>query len=344
MGGDGRVLRGAVIGCGFFAGNHLNAWAAIEGVRIVAVCDRDPGRLEAAGERFGVAGRYADAGALFAGEELDFVDIVTTVPSHRGLVEMAASHGVAAVCQKPFAESQADALAMVAAMERAGVALMVHENFRWERPIMAARDVIAAGRIGVPFWARVSFRTGFDVVAGQPYLAQGERFVIADLGVHVLDVARFLLGEVESVSARTARVDPRVRGEDVATMLLGHVSGAASVVEASYSSRFVSDPFPQTLIDVEGSEGSVRLGAGYGMTVVDAGGSEVVDVSPALLPWAERPWHGVQESVLAIQEHWVGCLRSGAEPATSGRDNLRTSALVEAAYESAASGMTVRVA
>ena len=343
MGDETRVLRGAVVGCGFFSSNHLNAWAGIEGVRIVAVCDRDAGRLAAAGERFGIAGRYADAAALFAGEALDFVDIVTTVPGHRGLVEMAAAHGVAAICQKPFAENQAEAEAMVAAMDRAGVPLMVHENFRWERPIRAVRDVVASGRIGTPFWARVSFRTGFDVVAGQPYLAQGERFVIADLGVHVLDVARFLLGEVASVSARTARVDPRVRGEDVATMLLGHVSGASSVVEASYSSRFARDPFPETVIDVEGSEGSVRLAQDYRLTVVDAGGSEVVDVSPALLPWAERPWHGVQESVLAIQAHWVDCLNGGVEPETSGRDNLRTSALVEAAYESAASGMTVRV-
>ena len=339
----GAELRGAVIGCGFFSANHLHAWAAIEGVRIVAVCDRDPARLAAAGERFGIARRYGDAGALFASERLDFVDIVTTVGSHRALVEMAAAHGVAAVCQKPFASDQAEALLMVGAMERAGRPLMVHENFRWERPIVAVRDVVASGRIGRPFWARVSFRTGHDIVAGQPYLAEGERFVIADLGVHVLDVARFLLGEAETLAARTARVDPRVRGEDVATMLLGHAGGASSVVEASYASRFAADPFPETVVEVEGDGGSVRLAAGYSMTVVDGAGSEVVDVSPALLPWAERPWHGVQESVLRIQEHWVDCLRSGAEPATSGRDNLRTSALVEAAYESAASGQTVRL-
>ena len=75
--------------------------------------------------------------------------------------------------------------------------------------------------------------------------------------------------------------------------------------------------------------------------VTGAGGTERRDVSPRLLPWASRPWHGVQESVLNAQQHWVDCLREGREPATSGADNLKTFALAEAAYASAASGDTV---
>jgi predicted dehydrogenase len=336
-------LRGAVIGCGFFANNHLHAWNAIEGVRLVALCDRDQARLASAGERFGVTALYEDADAMLTAEKPDFVDIVTTVPTHRPLVELAARHRIPAICQKPFAASMQDAQAMVDAMAAAGVPLMVHENFRWEHPIIAVRDAVATGRIGTPFWARISFRSNYDVVAGQPYLATGQRFIIEDLGVHVLDVARFLMGEVETLTARTQRVDPRVRAEDVATMLLGHTSGATSVVEASYASRFRVDPFPETLIDLEGPDGSVRLGQHFRLTIVDRDGAEEQDVSPRLLPWAERPWHGVQESVLNIQQHWVECLRTGAPPATRGEDNLRTSALVEAAYESAALNRTVEI-
>ena len=338
-----RELRGALIGCGFFAQNHLHAWSAIDGIRLVAVCDRDAGRLEAAGERFGIAGRYDDAEAMLVQERLDFVDIATTVATHRPLVELAARHGVAAICQKPFAASLADARAMVDGMARAGLPLMVHENFRWQRPIMAVRDVVGSGRIGRPFWARIAFRSHYDVVAGQPYLATGDRFVIEDLGVHVLDVARFLLGEVVTLTARTHRVSPHVKAEDAATMLLGHESGATSVVEASYGSWFHDDPFPETLIDVEGPDGSVRLGQGYALVIAGQDGSETHDVSPPLLPWAEKPWHGVQDSVLNIQKHWIASMRDGSAPATSGEDNLRTAALVEAAYESAASGRTIRL-
>src|SRR5688500_13725312 len=96
-------LRGALIGCGFFADNHLHAWSGLEGVRIAALCDRDPARLASAAERFGVERTYVDAAAMLEAERLNFVDIATTAPSHRPLVELAAAAGVAAICQKPFA-------------------------------------------------------------------------------------------------------------------------------------------------------------------------------------------------------------------------------------------------
>ena len=77
------------------------------------------------------------------------------------------------------------------------------------------------------------------------------------------------------------------------------------------------------------------------MTVSTADGSETRNVAPGCPRWAERPWHLAQESVVRIQQHWVDCLGAGTEPATSGHDNLRTLALVEAAYASAASGEAV---
>ena len=67
-------------------------------------------------------------------------------------------------------------------------------------------------------------------------------------------------------------------------------------------------------------------------------GGRFGDGAPPLLPWAERPWHNIQESVLNILRHFVDCLRRGAEPETSGADNLKTLALVHAAYASAAQG------
>jgi predicted dehydrogenase len=75
--------------------------------------------------------------------------------------------------------------------------------------------------------------------------------------------------------------------------------------------------------------------------VTNADGAHKRDLSPPLLPWASRPWHNIQESVQAIQQHWVDCLRAGREPATSGRDNLKTLALVEAAYQSAKARETI---
>ena len=338
-----EVLRGALIGCGFFAANHLHAWRDVEGAAIVALCDRDQERLDATASAFGITARYTDAARMLEAERLDFVDIATTLPSHRPLVELAARHKVPAICQKPFAASRDDARAMTDAAASAGVPLMVHENFRWQTPLLAVRRVLDAGRIGQPFWGRVSFRSAYDVFSGQPYLAQGERFIIEDLGIHLLDVARFLFGEVTHLTARTTRVNPAIRGEDVATMLMAHAGGVTSVVDCSYATRQETEPFPETLVEIDGSAGSLRLDQGYRMSITDGAGTTTQDASPPLLPWASRPWHNIQESVLNIQRHWVECLRTGRQPATSGRDNLRTLDLVWASYSSAAAGTTVEL-
>ncbi|MGB3539579.1 MAG: Gfo/Idh/MocA family oxidoreductase [Mesorhizobium sp.] len=336
-------LRGGLIGCGFFAVNQMHGWRDAEGIAIVAICDRDPARLKIVGDQFGIERRYADAAKMLAAEHLDFVDIATTVQTHRPLVELAAAHKVPVICQKPFAPSLADAKAMVAVCKDAGVPLMVHENFRWQSPIRAVKHVIDSGEIGTPFFGRISFRSGYDVFSGQPYLATGKRFIIEDLGIHILDIARFLLGDVNTLAARTLRVNPDIAGEDVATMLLSHESGVSSVVDCSYATKLPVEPFPETLVEIDGSEGTIRLSQGYRLQVHGRSGTAMTDVSPPLLPWASKPWHNIQESVALIEQHWVDCLRANREPDTSGDDNLKTFALVEAAYESAATGKVVDV-
>lgn len=331
-----KVLKGALIGCGFFSRNHLHAWQQLEGVEITALCDQNAERLTAMSKEFGIEKIYLDANDLLKEEAIDFVDIATTVASHRPLVEMAARKKVGIICQKPFASNMEDAEAMVKVCEAAGVPLMVHENFRWQTPVQAVRRCIDEGAIGTPFWGRFSFRSGFDVYRTQPYLAKGKRFIVEDLGIHILDIARYIMGDVESLCATMQRINPTIAGEDVATVLLRHQGEVTSVVDCSYASRRDLELFPQTLLDIEGSEGSIRVDADYKLTVHRHNGeTRKMDVEPPLHAWAERPWFNIQDSVLNIQAHWLQCLRDGKEPQTSGRDNLKTLALVEAAYASA---------
>jgi D-apiose dehydrogenase len=334
-------LRGALIGCGFFAVNHMHGWRDAKGAEIVAICDSKPDRLKIVGDQFGISARYEDARAMLEREKPDFVDIATTVPTHRPLVELSASLRIPVICQKPFALNLNDAKAMVTACGKAKVPLMVHENFRWQSPMIKVKQAIANGEIGKPFWGRISFRSAYDVFSGQPYLAEGERFIVEDLGIHALDVARFLLGDASHVYARTARINTNIRGEDVATILLDHGLGVTSVVDCSYATQLETEPFPETLIEIDGAEGTLRLSQGYRLTITNANGTAKTDVSPPLLPWASQPWHNIQESVALIQQHWIDCLVTGKEPATSGRDNLQTFALVEAVYESARSGRAI---
>lgn len=338
-----RPLRGGVIGCGFFAANHLNAWREISGVEIAAVCDRDPARAEQARARFAVPRAYTDAARMLDAESLDFVDVVTTVETHRPLVELCASRRVPVICQKPFALDLADGRAMVERCREAGVPLMVHENFRWQKPMLALRKALDDGAVGRPSFARISFRHRFDIYANQPYLATATRLALVDVGVHVLDLARFFLGEVTRLYCRNRRLNPRVAGEDCATLLLDHADDAVSVVDIGFYSKLDPDPFPQTLVTIEGDRGTLVLDAGYRLAVIGPRGREVRDVEPAVPRWGEKPWHAVQDSVRNTQAHWIDCLRSGAEPKPSGADNLRTLDLVFKAYDSAASGQALAI-
>ena len=80
-------LRVGVIGCGFFAQNHLAAWASMEDVTLAAACDLDESKALAAVEKFGAGAAYQSAEEMLRREKLDFVDIATTMGSHAALVE-----------------------------------------------------------------------------------------------------------------------------------------------------------------------------------------------------------------------------------------------------------------
>src|ERR1700691_4896069 len=96
-------LRVGVIGCGFFAQNHLAAWASMEDVTLAAVCDLDETKARAAVEKFGPGAAYQRPEEMLEREKLDFVDIATTMGSHAALVELAAKLRLPLIVQKPLA-------------------------------------------------------------------------------------------------------------------------------------------------------------------------------------------------------------------------------------------------
>ena len=335
------TYRGVLIGCGFFAQNHMQAWSGIETVRITAVCDRDEAKARATAERFGIARTYTDAAAMLAAEQPDFVDIATTSASHRALVELAAPHARLVICQKPIADSMAEADAMVRAAEAAGIPLLIHENFRWQRPYRDIARRLAAGELGKLHFARFAFRHGYDNYVNQPYLAQIERFSLLDVGLHLFDLSRHLVGEATTLSCRTQRLNPIVRGEDAFTALVGHENGATSVVDCSFYSKLTPHRFPQTTAWIEGDRGTIDLDEDFRMTVHGPGGRQSFDVEPDVPSWGEKPWHIIQDSVISFSRHVVEVLDGRAAPQPSGADNLKTLAMSLAAYEAAATDTVI---
>ena len=305
-----KIVRLGLVGCGFFARNHLNAWRDLRahGVEIAALCDTDRAKAEQAAKHFGAP--EIDTGCSQMLDEarlgLGLVDIVTQVGSHLPLVELSLAEGVPTIVQKPFGLTLDDCAKMTALSMQTAVPLAIHENFRFQLAMRKAKDILTSGEIGNANWARISFRTGYDIYSGQPHLRRERKFVFNDLGPHVLDLARYLLGEVERLTAETQMRRKDLAGEDTAAMLLRHGSGAVSVVECTYESKRLPDTFPETLLEIEGAHGALFLKPGHELSVTSGGKNRTVNADPTAAPWMERPWHVVQDSVLAYLPAYSG--------------------------------------
>lgn len=343
-------LRFAVFGAGFWAPFQLHAWREVGGVECVAVYNRTRKKAEALAARFGIPAVYDDAAQLLRDIRPDFVDNVTEIGGHKPLSLLCARARVPCICQKPLAPSYREAAGIVAAFRRTATPFFVHENWRWQTPLQDLQRLLSLGAIGVPLRARLTMVSGFDVFANQPVLRELDQFILTDLGTHVLDVARVLFGEASSLYCRSARtLQPRVRGENLATVLLTMGQPATQViVELGYArtplEASAREVFPQTLAFVEGTSGSIELAADYIVRVTTRKGTLVTRSAPPRYAWADPRYEVAHASIVPCCADLLGGLRGEGGGETTGEDNLKTLRLVFAAYQSARTGRSVALA
>ena len=329
------MKRFAVIGCGFWSQYQIAAWEEVGGVELVAVYNRSREKAERIAERFGIPKVYDTAEELFENERLDFVDIITNVETHEKFTLMAARYGVPVICQKPMAPDLESAARMIKACKEAGVPLYIHENWRWQLPIRALKKKMDESVIGKPFRARVIYSNSFPVFENQPFLAELEQFILTDMGTHILDVVRFLFGEVKSLYCQTAKVHKNIKGEDVATLSLKMKSGVHVTVELSYASKVEHDRFPETFITVEGEAGSLELAPDYWVKVTTREGTMAKRVEIPYYPWVDSRYEVVHTSIVEVNRNLLAALNNEQEAETTAEDNYKTLELVYKAYESA---------
>ncbi len=342
MGSTARnQLRVGVVGCGFWARFQIQAWSEVEGVRVTGLNSLRRSDAEAALSLAPGAEVYDRVVELAA--QVDLVDIIASVPAHRPLVETLLPLGVPVVCQKPLGATIDECESMTKLAKETGTWLAVHENWRYQAPFRAIKDVLEAGEIGAVHRARLTFSCSFDVFLNQPALATAERFIVSDVGCHVLDTVRYLFGEAAELFALNSRVNPAIAGEDVSTILLRMESGAHVTVELSYASPLEDESFPATYLLVEGKSGSLRLGPNNDLSVYVDGVIRQETILAPVYDWVDPRYALVQSSIVACHRDLVRALGAGESAATSAADNLRTMRLVEAAYLSAASGLAIAI-
>ncbi len=255
------------------------------GAKCVAIYNRTRSKAEKLAAEFGIPAVYSDAAELLNAEKLDFVDIATSNDTHGPLTKLVASHKLPVICQKPFAPTVAEAEEMYAACKAAGVPLLVHENWRWQRPIREVKRVLDAGTIGRPVRATISWITGVDDLSNQPFLKELERMLLADMGVHLMDTMRFLCGEPETLWCQNRRVQSDIRGEDLSTIMLAMHNGMTVVTLIGLArSPMEKDYYNETLMFIEGDRGSIELGGDYWVRVTTADGTLSRRCTPGAAP------------------------------------------------------------
>ena len=328
-------LRFAMFGTGFWARYQLAGWREAGGVECVALYNRTVAKAEKLAEAFGIPAVFGDPEALLDHEQLDFVDICTSVETHSHFTHMAAKRGLAVVCQKPMATSLAEAEDMVAICKAAGVPLLVNENWRWQHPIRQFKRILDEGRIGRVFRARVHYCNSFPVFENQPFLKDLEQFILTDMGSHILDTARFLFGDAKRLYCQTHRVHADIKGEDVATVMMTMGDDVTVVCEISYASRTSTERFPETFIFAEGEKGTLELWPDFWVRETTADSTLARRFPPPHYSWADPAYDLVHASIVPCQADLVKHLKGEGVAETNGEDNLKTVRLVFGSYESA---------
>ncbi len=171
-----------------------------------------------------------------------------------------------------------------------------------------------------------------------------EKFILTDMGTHILEIARFWFGEPDALYCQTHQVHPAIRGEDVATVILLSWGGRTTVTcEMGNAENFLEhECFPQTLVMIEGSLGSIEVTKGYVVRVTTRAGTRVERFRPVRSAWSDPTHEVVQASIVECNRHLLSALRGEVAAETTGEDNLKTLRLVHARYDSAAGRCIVR--
>ncbi len=336
-----RKLKFAIFGTGFWSNYQIPGWLELSGVECVAAYNRTLSKAEKIADKFGIPTVYDSPESLLDNETLDFVDICTDVDTHLPLAKLAAARGIDVVCQKPMAPSLELAVEVLEICKSNGVKLFINENFRWQAPIRSVKKALDSGVIGKPFKARISFCSAFPVFDNQPFLTELEHFILTDIGSHVLDICRFLFGEAESLYCTTQSINPNVKGEDVANVMLKMTDDLTCYTEMSYASLLEKESFPQVLVLVEGSKGSLQLSHDFLIKTTTKMGTVSEVVKPNLYDWIDPEYAVVHSSIVDCQRNILNGLRGG-QSEMAGEDNLKTVELVWKSYQSAESDSLIK--
>jgi predicted dehydrogenase len=335
------AVRVAMLGTGFIAEFRAQVYARLQGVEVVAVLGRDAAKTTGFAGRAGIGHAATSWEQLLSGPDFDAVDLCLPNNRHREYALLAAAAGKHILCEKPLGMNEAEALDMLAAVERAGVIHAYGENMLHAPDFREILEIVAAGTIGKPLWVR-----GREAHFGphSPWFWQKDQAgggAMIDMGCHLIAVFNHLLGEQPtSVMCHAPTLHHDTDCEDIALALLKYPSGTLGQCEASWLQRGGM----QVTLEVSGTEGMVtydRSGLSQPIKVfarnqVQRYFSEKVEHDRGwLFPTVDEYWrYGYYDQI----RDFVECIHMGRRPKLGFAEGVAVNRIMDAAYASARSG------
>ena len=336
-----QPVRLALIGCGRISHNHFDAIKKVDGLRLVGVCDEIADRAKAAGTAQGVPW-FTNYDLMLKDAGCDAVIICTPSGLHSLHGIAAARAGKHVVTEKPMSITLEQADALVVACDTARVSLFVVKQNRLNPAVQLLKRAVDKGRFGRIYLANATVRwqrpQGYYDTAPWRGTWEFDGGAFMNQASHYVDLIQWLMGPVESVSAKTATQARRIEAEDSGVAVIRFRSGSLGVIEVNVLT------YPQNWegsISIMGERGTAKVG-GTAVNKVekwefaDADPDDALVASSATNPVSVygHGHEGYYRNVHAV-------LTGAAKPDTDGRAGRKSLELILGIYESAKTGRDV---
>ncbi|HEY4749271.1 MAG TPA: Gfo/Idh/MocA family oxidoreductase [Steroidobacteraceae bacterium] len=340
------MLRFALVGCGRIAKRHAELLGSgqIAHAQLAAVCDVVRAKAQGVGERFSIP-YFEDMHAMMQAVRPDVVVVLTESGRHAEHVLELARYGRDIVVEKPMALTLDDADAMIRACDGAGVRLFVVKQNRFNVPVVKLREALEKGRFGRLVlgtvrvrWCRTQAYYDQDPWRGTWALDGG---VLSNQASHHVDLLEWMMGDVDTVFARSATALVKIEAEDTAVVVLRFRSGALGIIEATTAAR------PTDLegsISLLGELGSVEIG-GFAVNEIRVWKFVQPDAQDAkvMSDYSVNPPNVYGFGHQAYYEHVIDCIRNDKQQLVDGLEGRKSLELISAIYESIETGKEVQL-
>ena len=366
-----KKLRVGMIGCNFMGRAHSNAWRQAPmffdlpaGIELRTVCGRTAKNVEAARAQLGWTRASTDWREVVSDPEIDIIDICTPNDSHAAIAVEAAKNGKAILCEKPLALDVAQAEQMAAAVKKARVVNMVCHNYRRIPALALAKRMIERGDLGERLY-HFHARYAQDWIADPKFplnwrlqSATAGSGAQGDINSHLIDLARFLVGEFKEVSGtvetfvkerplelRGSKKTGRVTVDDAVSWIGRFKNGTLANLEAT---RFAHGRKNHIAIEINGSRGSLafdfedmnRLEFYDSQDPADGRGFRSILVTEPVHPYMDAWWPpghliGYEHTFVNAFADFIRAVMAGKSVSPTFEDGLQNQRVLAAIAQSA---------